>query len=159
MWTIILKKVQFELTKKKFNFFQRPFLVEPCLDRTTSLRRHKIFPFIIFPFTFFPFLAHSNNENVLSTFPFAKCLSTEMIHFLCLFGIHCTHFRNHTFGVGQKISLHTHLSSVNYSDSNYIEYIIHSVMSTFLMNCHPVVVMSFISNIASIDSCEFKILT
>ena len=86
MWTIILKKVQFELTKKKFNFFQRPFLVEPCLDRTTSLRRHKIFPFIIFPFTFFPFLAHSNNENVLSTFPFAKCLSSDDSFFVFVFG-------------------------------------------------------------------------
>ena len=100
----------------------------------------------------------SNNISCCQLF-LLQSVSQEMIHFLCLFGIHCTHFRNHTFGVGQKISLHTDLSSVNYSDSNYIEYIIHSVMSTFLMNCHPVVVMSFIFNIASIDSCEFKILT
>lgn len=109
MWTIILKKVQFELTKKKFNFFQRPFPVEPCLDRTTSLRRHKIFPFIIFPFTFFPFLAHSNNENVLSTFPFAKCLSSDDSFFVFVREreIQCTHFRNHTFGVwGKKTSTH-----------------------------------------------------
>ena len=108
MWTIILKKVQFELTKKKFNFFQRPFPVEPCLDRTTSLRRHKIFPFIIFPFTFFPFLAHSATKTCCQLF-LLQSVSQAMIHFLCLCsGGDSVHAfpQSHFWCVGQKTSTH-----------------------------------------------------